>query len=227
MKTLYEKAVNLSKYVLDIMYMMQYHNDIYTSIHFIRTTDGMVVNPRVVGEKVRSYMISTNRPDPDYRFSYITQYRDKDYCNFDYIITLTTSHVHIKNKMNSNKKYCFCMFSNHNEPELIQMLNLKESGLGDLLHMSRNAIENNTIVETEFQSKLLHCDSHITNMYLYLLLEKDLKSISTNKELIIGLGSTDILRFVPARKAYIEFLDKEAPNGWRETIQNSYGHTIG
>lgn len=222
MKTLYEKAQKISSYVRDLMYMQRYYMDIYSNINVRRSINTNII-PSTTADKIRGYAFETTNPDE--KMIYQILKRETDYSR-TFIITLTSSYVHIKNNTNcDNPKYKYVQYGFNNVGDYGRQLPVD---LRDLFHALRNAISTDTIRETEFQVQMLHDDYLITGYYMMMLLNDDLNNIQyPDKDVVLCLGSTDILTLIPARKAFIDLLDKRAPNDWRNTIQVRYGHTIG
>lgn len=225
MKTLYEKAGNLANYIRDIMYMQRYWLDVYQEIAKVSNGYRTLI-PTSHYDSIRGYSFETSNPEIDIIFQSLC--RKSDY-RVDYIMTLTSSHTHVKNNIGNNLKYVYVQHP-HNHPNSLERILGGE--VLNLFQALRNGISTNTIRETEFQQTMLHHDYELTGLYLFLLLIDDLNKIQyvdqyVDKDVILCLGSTDIKSFVPARKAIIDQLDKKVKHDWRQAIQQRYGHTIG
>lgn len=224
MKTLYEKASNLANYIRDIMYMQRYYMDCYAEVSIVRTARASIT-PNNSYERVRGYSFETANPVLEDAPIFQILKRENDY-RTDYVMTLTSSHTHVNNNSRGDKrKYHYVHHAYSNLDKLEEVL---PPDLLDMYRSLQDGISTNTIKETEFQQSMLHQDYALTGFYLFLLLNGDLNKINyESKNLVLCLGSTDIKTFIPARKAFIDLLDKKVNNDWRETILKRYGHSIG
>ena len=224
MKTLYEKASNLAKYIRDIMYMQRYHMDCYAEVSVVRTARASIT-PNNSYERVRGYSFETANPVLEDAPIFQILKRENDY-RTDYIMTLTSSYTHIKNNTSSSRPKYFYVQHPINHPNDVERSMTAEQR--DCFQALRNGISTDTIKETEFQQQLIQPDYLLNGFYLTLLLYEDLNAVQyVDKRVVLCLGSTDIKTFVPARKALIDLLDKKVNNDWRETILKRYGHAIG
>ena len=222
MKTLYEKASNLANYVRDIMYMQKYWMDVYSDVAKVRTAR-MTIIPLSSYDTVRGYAFDTTNPEIDGKIFQSVQ-RKSDY-RTDYIMTLTSSHSHVKNNTGDKAKYHYVQHAHKHPNDLERILS---GELLDMFQALRNGISTDTVRETEFQQSMIHKDYVMTGFYLFLLLIDDLNNIQyPDKDVVLCLGDTDIRAFVPARKAFIDLLDKKVKNDWRKAILQRYGHSFG
>lgn len=223
MKTIYEKTSNLANYIRDIMYMQRYWMDIYSDVAKIRT-ERMSITPLSYNETIRGYEFGTNNPVIEDGKIHQSICRKSDY-RADYVMTLTSSYVHVNNNTRGKANYHYVQHA-HNNPNDFECILSGE--MLDLFKALRNGISTDTIRETEFQQTMIHKDYEITGFYLFLLLIDDLNNIQySDKDVILCLGDTDIRAFVPARKAIIDLLNKKVNHDWRQAIFERYGHTIG
>lgn len=219
MKTIYEKTTKLCEYVIDLVYMQYFHMQIFDEVNekyfkgeFIPIAESL--------NNIRSFLFTCCRPE-SLMFSSI-KYSNID--NNDKLMTITSSKPHVTNNTSGRGvKYNFVLEYNS--------LNVLDS-LKNLHHMLVSGIENDTIQETEFQTQMLYPDERIKSVYMYILLNDILSKIVPEdgryENPILCLGSTDVLRFIPAKKAYVELLDKKVGNkyDWRSEIHQRYGHII-
>lgn len=224
MKTLYEKASNLANYIRDIMYMQKYYMDCYSEVSVIRTAR-MSVTPTSSYERIRGYGFETANPTIENGHIFQIVKRDSDYKN-DYVMTLTSSYSHIKNNTQTSLPKYF--YIQHPITSFNDFENTLDRTQRDLLQALRNGISTDSVKETEFQQQMINPDYMITGLYLFLLLNTDLNAVQfEDKRVVLCLASTDIKTFVPARKAFIDLLDKKVSNDWRQAIHKRYGHVIG
>lgn len=224
MKTLYEKASNLANYVRDIMYMQKIWMDSYQEVSKIYS-GRMHIIPMSSYNTIRGYALETTNPNLEDGKIFQSLQRKCDY-SVDYVMTLTSSYTHMRNNtQGKNVKYHY-VHCPHNHPN--DFGNSLSGEMRDLFQALQNGISTDAVRETEFQQTMLHDDHIITGFYLFLLLNEDLNTIQySSKNIILCLGDTDIRTFVPARKAFIDILDKKVKNDWRQAILQRYGHSIG
>lgn len=216
MKSIYEKTKKLSEYIIDLMYMQRYYLDVYDDIN-IMYTGGKKVVKKITYDKLRSYHFVSQ--DSDAVFNSI-QYDDN---NFDKVLmTITGSKHHINNNTGHiGVKYNFIQ---HPGDKLRDKLKDDLLLTFDLLSTS---IEEGTQKETEFQVSMMYNEHIIKCLYLYIMCNEHLNKIQVGESsTVLCLTSTDVLRYIPARKAYIEVLDKKVKHDWRSEIKDRYGRTI-
>jgi hypothetical protein len=221
MKTSYEKMKKLSGYILDIMYMFKLYNDNYPDLAKYRSgIGGQHYIPHEKGEKIRSYRFSFGWPEVNLHNA-ITY--DEGY---DRLITITSSKNHIKNFTSpNNSKYRFVLSHMDCIDNLYRNF---DNDFAIVYNMILEGIDNDSMREAEFQALLVGDQKRIDGAYLVHFVHDHLKmfkdDIST--ESILALGTTDVLRFVPARKALIELMAERCGNDWRSKIKNRYGYDV-
>jgi hypothetical protein len=225
MKTTYEKTIKLAQYIKDIMYMQKYYLDIYHEINKVYIA-GKWTTKKLSVESVRSYAMYI-QPVEQVVHSSVQQ---KTEYNDIVLMTLSNSDAHIKNNTNKGAKYKYIhQFSSDPKGSIFNTEAIAEQ-YRDLYFILDNGINNNTIKESEFQASLLSCNESMVRIYLYALLFDSLKDMQFEDQYPVSLclSSTDILRYIPARKAYIDLLDKRvgARHDWREELKVRYGRTI-
>ena len=108
MMSIYQKTANLSNYIRDIMYLMKYNLDIFSSLYNTRTANGFVT-PVSHGDTMRSYKFSYNNPNVEGSSIHASIMKEYEY-SFDYILTLTSSYAHVSNNMKSTtNKYHYVL----------------------------------------------------------------------------------------------------------------------
>lgn len=221
MKTSYEKMKKLSGYILDIMYMFKLYSDCYENIARYRNSSaGQHYIPHEKGEKIRSYRFNFSWPEVNLHNS--ISYDE----GFDRLITITGSKSHIKNFTSpNNSKYRFVL---HHMDNIDTLYRRFDNDFAIVYNMIIEGMDNDSIREAEFQALLVGDQKRIDGAYLVHFVHDHLKMFKNevSYDSILALGSTDVLRFVPARKAIIELMAQRCGNDWRSKIKNRYGYDV-
>ncbi|EHX8550322.1 hypothetical protein SEPL_350 [Salmonella phage SE_PL] len=213
MKTIYEKAEKFCGYLKDIVYMMRFYQDHYVRLNNYKNTYNNTMILRNANEKMRSYYFNFMHEE----FGIMNAITTNDM--YDRLITITNSKSHIDNNIKGDRpKYNFVMY----------YYDKVEDDMWPLFDMLTNGIESDTIKETEFQALMLHNEDTLQKYYIAIIMMETL-GLFSDLDMpvpILALGSTDILRFIPARKAMIDMMTKKVGDDWKTKLEKRYGHVI-